>query len=166
MSGDRLHANVKGRFVSIIRVGRASLACLDSTCYHAGGPLALGDLEEVNGEACIKCPWHSYCISLHDGSKLYESLQMDPETKKLTPAGWKKKTHAQRVHEVRQDDKTGEVFVRLNLEGVCDSDEYSGSVICGERVKAGDKSGNLRGKDGTALLPERSGHVLMKQKGL
>jgi len=89
-------------------------------------------------------------------------LDLDKETKKLTPAGWKKKTHAQRVHEVRQEPN-GQVFVKLNLEGTWDSDEYSGSVICGERVAAGDKSGNLRGKDGS--LPDRSGH-LMKQKGL
>jgi len=125
----------------------------------------LGDLEEVNGELCIKCPWHSYCVSLADGSKLYEALELDKATKKLTPAGWRKKLHAQRVHEVRQDADDGPVFVRLNTAGAWDSDEYSASVICGERVAAGDKSGNLQGRDGVAL-PERSGHLMMKQKGL
>ena len=54
---------------------------------------------------------------------------------------------------------------RLNTAGAWDSDEYSASVICGERVAAGDKSGNLQGRDGVAL-PERSGHLMMKQKGL
>ena len=143
---------------------KQGLYCVDSTCYHAGGPIGLGDLEEVNGELCIKCPWHGYCVSLKDGSKLYEALEMDKATKKLLPAGWRKKQHAQRVHEVRKD-ADGQVFVRLNRTAEpWDSDEYSGSLICGERVAAGDKSGNLLGKDGH--LPDRSGHVLSKQKGL
>ena len=163
---------MNGRFVTVIRVGSNELYCVDSTCYHAGGPIGLGDLEEVNGEICIKCPWHSYCVSLKDGSKLYEALELDKTTKKLTPAGWRKKEHAQRVHEVREA-ADGAVAVRLSRAGAWDSDEYSASAICGERVAAGDKSGNLRGRDGAALLPERSGHVLahqsqspMKQKGL
>jgi len=34
------------------------LYCLDSVCFHAGGPLALGDIEELpDGKACLKCPW-------------------------------------------------------------------------------------------------------------
>jgi len=53
LTGERLHVNVGGRFVSVIRTGRG-LFCVDSTCYHSGGPIALGDLEEVNGELCIK----------------------------------------------------------------------------------------------------------------
>jgi nitrite reductase/ring-hydroxylating ferredoxin subunit len=162
MSGDRLHCNVDGRFVSVVR-SRRGLHCVDSTCYHAGGPIGLGDLEEVNGELCIKCPWHSYCVSLVDGSKLYEALEMDKDTKKLTPAGWRKKHKAQRVHMVQEVQ--GVIYVKLSLEDSWDSDEYSASVVCGERVKAGDKSGALRGKDGGVPLPDRSGHVL-KQKGL
>lgn len=50
-SGSRLHATVlepdgKSRFVSVIRHG-SELHCLDSTCYHAGGPLTAGDIEEA-----------------------------------------------------------------------------------------------------------------------
>lgn len=34
------------------------LYCLDSVCFHAGGPLALGDVEELpDGRSCLKCPW-------------------------------------------------------------------------------------------------------------
>ena len=57
--GERLHTQVDGRYVSVVR-HRGKLFCMDSTCYHTGGPLAMGDIEEVNGRTCIVCPWHTY----------------------------------------------------------------------------------------------------------
>ena len=78
----------------------------DSVCYHGGGPLAMGDIEEIPGDGgdgggggggggggngsrtCVKCPWHSYLIDLETGKKWYKSLEPGPNGK-LVPAGWK-----------------------------------------------------------------------------
>ena len=55
----RIHVCLDGRYVSVI-LHKDKLYCLDSTCYHTGGPLALGDIEDVDGDECIVCPWHKY----------------------------------------------------------------------------------------------------------
>ena len=46
--GERVHGYVasdsgKRRYVTAIRV-KDAIYCFDSTCYHAGGPLGLGDI--------------------------------------------------------------------------------------------------------------------------
>ena len=38
---------------------------IDSICYHAGGPLAVGDIEDVNGHPCVLCPWHHYKVRVY-----------------------------------------------------------------------------------------------------
>lgn len=38
------------------------------TCA-AGGPLGLGDIEDVNGHTCVVCPWHYYVVALDNGEK-------------------------------------------------------------------------------------------------
>ena len=43
---DRAHVQVEGRFVSVLRA-RDGLHCIDSVCYHTGGPLTIGDIEET-----------------------------------------------------------------------------------------------------------------------
>lgn len=36
--------------------------CVDNLCYHNGGPLYMGDIEELKGgHVCIICPWHK-CV--------------------------------------------------------------------------------------------------------
>lgn len=37
---------MEGRYVTVVEHA-AQLYCIDSTCYHAGGPLGVGDIEEV-----------------------------------------------------------------------------------------------------------------------
>ena len=37
-------------------------------------------------------------VTLEGGEKLYQSTTMDPETRKLQPAGWKSVGQRQRVH--------------------------------------------------------------------
>jgi len=161
--GERVHGNVNGRFVTALRLKNGKLKCIDSTCYHAGGPLGIGDLEDVNGETCIKCPWHAYSISLEDGGKFYESLALDKATKKLVPAGWRKKEKAQRVHEI-EERSGGEVWIRLNqTPEKYDSDDYAGSFICAERVMAGDISGQKKGRDGV-MPTTSSGQVFSEQR--
>ena len=58
-------------------------------CFHAGGPLTLGEIEDVAGTPCVKCPWHQYLICLDSGDKLYDSMTLNPSTGKLIPGGWK-----------------------------------------------------------------------------
>ena len=79
--------------------------CLDTTCYHAGGPLTSGDIEEVAGRLCLTCPWHHYRVDVETGEGLYMDLGRK----------WRSKGKRQRVHQVRVAD--GDVMeVRLSTE--------------------------------------------------
>jgi nitrite reductase/ring-hydroxylating ferredoxin subunit len=82
------HPTGAGRYISII-LHNGELYCIDSTCFHAGGPLALGEIEELNSTPCIVCPWHYYHISLQDGEKWYQGTQPDSNGK-LQPGLWKR----------------------------------------------------------------------------
>ncbi|ESO97837.1 hypothetical protein LOTGIDRAFT_152940 [Lottia gigantea] len=53
--------------VALFRHGNNVYAVKDK-CPHAGGPLHLGDIEELpNGNLCVKCPWHSWKFDLETG---------------------------------------------------------------------------------------------------
>ncbi|KAK9821163.1 hypothetical protein WJX74_003053 [Apatococcus lobatus] len=71
--GQRHNADVQGRKVTLARLG-GKLYCFDSTCYHMGGPLNEGDIEDFNGTACVTCPWHHHRISLETGGTLEKGL--------------------------------------------------------------------------------------------
>ena len=62
-AGDRLHAKCGGRYVSVVRLDGGGLACVDSICYHAGGNLGLGDLEDD----VLICPQHRFRVCLRTG---------------------------------------------------------------------------------------------------
>ena len=103
--GARVHVKAKQpdgkeRYVSVLRF-RGSLYALDSVCYHAGGPLAVGDIEEVEGQPCILCPWHAYPISIATGDKLYRATEKGDDGR-LIPAGWRSVGKRQRTHEVEE----------------------------------------------------------------
>lgn len=49
---------------------------LDAICSHEGGPLDLGDIEDINGSRCIVCPWHNYEFRLVDGVSESSGLQV------------------------------------------------------------------------------------------
>ncbi|KAK3604623.1 hypothetical protein CHS0354_028981 [Potamilus streckersoni] len=41
-------------------------------CPHAGGPLHLGDIEElVDKSLCVRCPWHKWKFDLKSGQVLF-----------------------------------------------------------------------------------------------
>ncbi|CAK9084917.1 unnamed protein product [Durusdinium trenchii] len=158
---DRLHLQVKGRYISILRHGQV-LHCLDSICYHTGGPLALGDIEDVNGERCIRCPWHDYSVRLVDGAKPYQSMKFDPVTRKLSPDGWKYTQNTQRTHEVMSragDSPEGGIWVRLSSGGKFESDQFAYNASAAKNVTSGDKSFAPDGKS-PASGYKRSGEVL------
>ncbi|KAF0720511.1 Aste57867_230 [Aphanomyces stellatus] len=75
--------------------------CIDQACYHHGGPLATGDIEDMgNGMLSIKCPWHNYKISLGTGEGLYLGL----EPGNMTTPVLKSKGVRQRTHPVKVED--------------------------------------------------------------
>ncbi|ETV68042.1 hypothetical protein H257_15812, partial [Aphanomyces astaci] len=89
--------------------------CIDQACYHHGGPLATGDIEDLGGVATIKCPWHNYKIALHNGEGLYMGL----EPGKMTQPVLKSKGVKQRTHPVKVVD--GMVLVQDSSD---DGEEY------------------------------------------
>lgn len=117
-AGGRAHVRLgegDGRFVTVLRV-QGELWALDAICYHAGGPLGLGDIEEAGDPSrlCVRCPWHHYLVDLRTGVKWHRALEMNSASGKLEPAGWKAtKDPVQRVHEVQVLDD-GSMYVRLN----------------------------------------------------
>lgn len=104
--------DVGGRPLVIFRTGSEGddgsphLYCLDRICYHMGGPLDSGDIEDIHGTLVVSCPWHRYKIALEDGSGLYQA----------TPGQWKSKGRRQRTHEVKIDEKGENIIVKINQD--------------------------------------------------
>eukprot|EP00890_Picochlorum_soloecismus_P005765 jgi/Picsp_1/618/NSC_00614-R1_rieske domain-containing isoform 1 len=135
---DRYHTKVGGRYVSVIRY-KDALYCLDSVCFHAGGPLGLGDIEDVAGD--------TPCLT---GEKWYQAA--DPgRDGKLQPGEWKSVGVRQRRHsvEMREDG----LYVKLSDGGEVASDSYATKADCGERIKY--KCLRMRTSDGSRS-PQRS----------
>uniref|UniRef100_A0A8C4U094 Rieske domain-containing protein n=1 Tax=Falco tinnunculus TaxID=100819 RepID=A0A8C4U094_FALTI len=96
----RTTAKVNGREV-VVFYHEGKFHAMDSRCYHEGGPLCLGEIEDINGQACIVCPWHKYKITLETGEGLYEGINpLDPSP---TPQ-WQSKGVKQRIHKVTIDN--------------------------------------------------------------
>jgi len=86
--------------------GGGGVVALDEFCYHHGGPLSGGDVEELPGGRCVVlCPWHKYRIDVRRGECVY--VGVDPAT---GAQAWKSKGVKQRTHpvELRPD---GSVWV-------------------------------------------------------
>ena len=53
---------LQGRSITFLR-HNGKVHAVDSNCYHMGGPLGEGDIEELaSGHLCITCPWHKYKV--------------------------------------------------------------------------------------------------------
>ena len=84
----RVNAALNGRYVTLFQYGepgKHEYFCMDTSCYHAGGSLALGDIEEVNGVPCVKCPIHQFRISLKDGRQAQYTYDVVDDTYVLLP---------------------------------------------------------------------------------
>ena len=125
--GDRVHVHLGGRHVSLIN-HHGEVYCLDSLCYHAGGPLAVGDIEDVGGKPCLSCPWHLYKVTLDTGEKLYGATRFDDDGT-LVPDGVKSAGVRQRTHEVER--RPDGWYVRLRLDGEVESDKYARKDVPG-----------------------------------
>ncbi|XP_008292654.1 Rieske domain-containing protein-like [Stegastes partitus] len=100
---------------------QGQLHAMDVRCYHAGGALQHGDIEEFNGRLCIVCPWHKYKITLEEGEGLYQAVD-DPTVRPLRTY-WRSKGVKQRIHKVTEVN--GGVYVTLNDSSeVIESDTY------------------------------------------
>jgi len=122
----RIHVRVQNRNVSLMQVDDR-IYCMDSVCSHMGGPLAVGDIEDLAGEKVIKCPWHSYRFSLEDGKKFSKPVSFDPQSGSPLTHPWKKSDEVyQRTHEVRLD-QNGDIRVKLSIESEAElpSDRYA-----------------------------------------
>ena len=97
---------ILGRDVMILKT-RNGYRVFDSVCFHAGGPLSDGSIEELpSGECIIVCPWHRYRINTTTGVALTSGIK------------------AQRVHRCKVED--GAIFVFLDEEkGDVPSDFYA-----------------------------------------
>ncbi|XP_045885322.1 Rieske domain-containing protein [Micropterus dolomieu] len=127
----RSFRTLEGRDVLIIHHLGVFYA-MDSYCYHAGGMLQNGDIEDIDGKLCIICPKHKYRISLAEGEGLYKGT--NPQEKPPVPR-WYSKGVKQRIHEVTESN--GEVYVKLSQDRHwVDSDFYQGEAGKVERAKA------------------------------
>ncbi|CAB9505971.1 Rieske domain-containing protein [Seminavis robusta] len=117
--GKGCQVDVKGRPLSIFRKD-GTLYALDLHCYHMGGPLSMGDIEDLTlpekGESvvhpCVVCPWHKYKISLKTGEGIY--VQSDPFAAGGGNKQVKSRGRKQRTHPILEDSD-GRVKVQLNL---------------------------------------------------
>ncbi|KAK3102939.1 hypothetical protein FSP39_015110 [Pinctada imbricata] len=59
--------NSNEKKIAVFRYGNQVFA-IDEKCPHLGGPLHLGDIEEMPDRSlCVKCPWHSWKFDLYTG---------------------------------------------------------------------------------------------------
>lgn len=108
---------------------QGQLHAMDMHCYHSGGALQYGDIEEFNGLLCIVCPWHKYKITLAEGEGLYQAVD-DPTAKPLRTY-WRSKGVKQRIHKVTEVN--GDVYVTLNDS----SESIASDVYQTERYRTG-----------------------------
>ncbi|KAM4616467.1 Rieske domain-containing protein-like isoform 2-T2 [Polymixia lowei] len=112
---------VNGSRDILVLYHQGRLHAMDMRCYHAGGPLQEGDIEEFNGRTCIVCPWHKYKITLAEGEGLYQAVD-NPTIKPLRTC-WRSKGVKQRIHKVTEVN--GDVYLTLNDSSeVFESDTY------------------------------------------
>ena len=101
----RLHTHIEGRYITIFRQ-KEKLSVIDSVCYHAGGPLTLGvlqDIEDLDGVTTVSCPWHKFLVSITDGSRIYQ--QVTVVDGKPSVKGWTVGKVVQRAHKIIENDR-------------------------------------------------------------
>uniref|UniRef100_A0A2C9LQI3 Rieske domain-containing protein n=1 Tax=Biomphalaria glabrata TaxID=6526 RepID=A0A2C9LQI3_BIOGL len=126
-NGDRKRMTIDGKDIFIL-LHKGQLFAFDSFCYHAGGPLYLGDIKDTSEYSCIVCPWHKYKLTVQSGEGLYYSL--NPQDLKSPPQlcskGAKQRTHVV----TRQEDRLYITFsYTVKPLGTVESDHYNGLLI-------------------------------------
>ena len=129
--GGRLHLRVQFRYITLFRRNNVCSA-IDSICHHAGGPLTLGEVEDMEdlGLTVVLCPWHKYRVDIVTGSKVYQSVEVIDGKPQVM--GWRIGRMVQRVHLVREDDDDT-LYVGVELGepvGSCPSDADTCNSNC------------------------------------
>lgn len=102
------------------------------TCY----PFFFFFLQDIDGQACIVCPWHKFKITLETGEGLYEGI--NPLEPSPTPK-WQSKGVKQRIHKVTIHN--GKVYVSPpDLSVSFDSDYYAEKYKIGGELAMGKQS--------------------------
>eukprot|EP00755_Sulcionema_specki_P011879 Sspe_Gene.8072::Locus_2750_Transcript_1_1_Confidence_1.000_Length_1021::g.8072::m.8072 len=115
--GSKDKVRVHGVDVLVYRSRSGEYMAIDSGCYHMGGPLAEGSIEEVPDLGpCVKCPWHGYRIQLSSGRGVVQGCLKQGAA-----------PH-QRVHRVTVDSD-GHPWVAVSTEGSYPSDMYSSGAV-------------------------------------
>ncbi|KAL5017060.1 hypothetical protein ScPMuIL_006649 [Solemya velum] len=118
--GARKRLEVNGRDIFLVNI-KGKIYALDSHCYHVGGPLHEGDIEDTAGRTCLVCPWHEYRVRVDTGESLHQVYDPSDDTK---PPEWKECGVKQRTHMVKV--RNGSVFVTLSdMTQELASDEYN-----------------------------------------
>jgi nitrite reductase/ring-hydroxylating ferredoxin subunit len=126
--GGRLHTQVDNRFVTLFRIN-GKLSAIDAVCHHAGGPLTLGnlaDIEDLGDMVVVKCPWHRFSVCISTGVKAYQAVSVIDG--KPVNKGWVTGSIVQRAFPVFEED--GKVYLRYFVEGSCASDKDSTNGLC------------------------------------
>ncbi|XP_029428910.1 Rieske domain-containing protein isoform X2 [Rhinatrema bivittatum] len=114
----RISAVVNGREI-VVFYHEGKFYALDLHCYHAGGPLHLGEIEDINGQICVTCPWHKYKITLATGEGLYQAINPNLPS---ASTNWCSKGVKQRIHTVTV--KNGDIHVTLSDTNISFESDY------------------------------------------
>ncbi|KFQ28422.1 Rieske domain-containing protein, partial [Mesitornis unicolor] len=117
----RATAKVSGR-EAVVFYHEGKFHAMDSRCYRKMFVCAVSTLlQDIDGQACVTCPWHKFKIVLETGEGLYEGINpLEP-----SPAPrWQSKGVKQRIHKVTIDN--GNVYVSPpDLSVSFDSDYFA-----------------------------------------
>lgn len=156
--GARQLVKVGSRNIAVYNA-RGNFYAIDNACYHHGGPLLNGDIEDVGGHPCVVCPWHSYRISLSTGEGFYMGVEVGANGK--TTQCLKSKGVKQRTHRV--DVRGDSIFVVVDTAGPkIESDTYAEMALANKEAGGGRVVPGGGGSTGPGLHSgyQRSGHVL------
>lgn len=67
--GQKVVKETHGRKILLART-RGQVYATDAHCFHMGGNLWEGDIEDIDGHACVVCPLHRYKIDMSTGHKV------------------------------------------------------------------------------------------------
>ncbi|KFZ46299.1 Rieske domain-containing protein, partial [Antrostomus carolinensis] len=119
----RVTGKVNGREV-VVFYHEGKFHAMDSRCYRKIFALAIfnsSSLQDIDGQACIVCPWHKFKITLETGEGLYEGI--NPLEPSPTPK-WQSKGVKQRIHKITIHN--GNVYVSPpDLSVSFDSDYFA-----------------------------------------
>lgn len=96
-----LLACVPSLLQALFRYGSEVVATA-TVCPHQGGPLALGDIEDVGGQLCVTCPWHGFKFNVRTGTSVMpKEVRLREARARCTGAGVRECVRVCAGHHVR-----------------------------------------------------------------